>query len=146
DESGLADAGRAGDADDGGRDARPPGGRGLVGAAGDGRGDGGRVRRAVLDGGEEPGHGPAVARAGRGHGVADSHQAPLRMTASPWPPPPHRPAAPSRPGSSWRARVWTRRAPEAPIGWPRAIAPPSGLTRSRPVPSAAAEERTTAAN
>ena len=52
--------------------------------------------------------------------------------ASPWPPPPHRAATPSPPPrrrNSW-SRVRASRLPEAPIGWPRAMAPPLGLTTS----------------
>src|SRR5579859_704436 len=63
------------------------------------------------------------------------HAAPLgrRITsASPWPPPPHSAAAPTvRPRRlSSEASVSTRRAPDAPIGWPSATAPPLTLTRS----------------
>ena len=58
-----------------------------------------------------------------------------RRERSPWPPPPHRPAAPSppprRPSSSARCRAM--RAPDAPTGWPMAIAPPLTLTSSSPM-------------
>ena len=50
--------------------------------------------------------------------------------ASPWPPPPHRAATPTPPPRRRNScsRVRARRLPEAPIGWPRAMAPPLGLT------------------
>ncbi len=53
-------------------------------------------------------------------------------TASPWPTPMHSVATPQPPPrrrSSW-AQVASTRAPEAPSGWPIAIAPPSTFTRS----------------
>ena len=55
----------------------------------------------------------------------------------PWPTPMHIVAAPRAPAGiawSWWTSVAMRRAPEQPSGCPRAMAPPSGLTRvgSRP--------------
>ena len=50
----------------------------------------------------------------------------------PWPTPMHIVAAPRVPdgrAASWWTSVVRMRAPEQPSGWPRAIAPPSGLTR-----------------
>src|SRR5256885_8577316 len=62
----------------------------------------------------------------------DLFQSRLMISASPWPPPPHRAAAPTfapRRLSSC-ASVSTRRAPLAPIGCPSATAPPLTFTRS----------------
>ena len=60
------------------------------------------------------------------------HEMVRTINASPCPPPPHNAAAPV-----WSPRLFnscatvsTRRAPLAPIGWPRATAPPLTLTRS----------------
>ena len=78
--------------------------------------------RAAPDGG-------AAASATGGHGTRSS-------SASPWPPPPQSAAAPRPPPrrrSSW-ARCSTIRAPDMPIGWPIAIAPPLTLTLSGPTP------------
>ncbi|MCY1528410.1 hypothetical protein D9M68_635140 [compost metagenome] len=52
--------------------------------------------------------------------------------ARPWPTPTHMVARPNLPPdfSSWCSAVWIRRAPLAPSGWPRAMAPPLGLTLS----------------
>src|SRR5690625_1723802 len=67
--------------------------------------------------------------------------------ASPWPPPPHRAAtalvaAPE--AIMWAA--WTASlAPEAPIGWPREMPPPSGVIRAGSSPRRLAEPVTTAA-
>src|SRR6266850_1237653 len=54
-----------------------------------------------------------------------------RMMARPWPTPMHNDTAAYLPPDccSSRATVRARRAPEAPSGWPMAIAPPFGLTR-----------------
>src|SRR5256886_2648422 len=62
----------------------------------------------------------------------DLFQSRLMISASPWPPPPHKAAAPTfapRRLSSC-ASVSTRRAPLAPIGCPSATAPPLTFTRS----------------
>src|SRR5437762_2059047 len=69
-------------------------------------------------------------------------------SASPWPPPPQRAAAPVPPPlrfSSCRS-VSARRAPDMPIGWPRAMAPPFTFTMSASMPRSSIEARPTAAN
>src|SRR5262249_8780784 len=55
-----------------------------------------------------------------------------RITARPWPTPMQSDTAAYLPPDccSSRATVSARRAPEAPSGWPMAIAPPFGLTRA----------------
>ena len=70
------------------------------------------------------------------------------MRASPWPPPPQSAAAPTPPPRrlSSSARCRAMRAPDMPIGWPRAMAPPLTLTLSTSMPSSLAEARPTAAN
>ena len=57
-------------------------------------------------------------------------------SASPWPPPPHSAAAPRPPPRrrSSSARVRASRAPDMPIGWPSAIAPPLTLTIAGSMP------------
>ena len=70
------------------------------------------------------------------------------MIASPWPPPEQiaaQPRPPPRRRSSWTSAP-TIRAPEAPIGWPSAIAPPLTLTLSSSTPSIRTEFRATEAN
>src|SRR6202012_5764007 len=77
-------------------------------------------------------------------------------TASAWPRPPQIDAAPRPPPRcrSWRARVSTRRAPDAPGGWPIAPAPPltvwrrstASSTASSPWPSTRADVSGTHAN
>ena len=70
------------------------------------------------------------------------------MIASPWPPPEQiaaQPSPPPRRRSSWTSAP-TIRAPEAPIGWPRAIAPPLTLTLSSSMPSIRTEFSATEAN
>ena len=59
------------------------------------------------------------------------------IRASPWPPPPQSAAAPTPPPRrlSSSARCRTIRAPDMPIGWPSAIAPPLTLTLSGSMPS-----------
>src|SRR6476646_1713650 len=67
----------------------------------------------------------------------DSFHAETRKTrASPWPPPPHSPAAPMPPPRrpSSRIRCRAMRAPDAPAGWPMAMAPPLPLTLAGPTP------------
>ena len=70
-----------------------------------------------------------------------AHPVTLSSNASPWPPPPHNAAAPRPPPRrrSSSAKVSASRAPDAPIGWPSAIAPPLTLTRSHGTPSSRAE-------
>src|SRR3954462_9970656 len=99
-----------------------------------------QLRRGVLDEGDQSTDGACVAgpsaldepgdRGGRQAGTR-------RISASPCPPPPHNEAAPTPPprrrsSSSSGSAI---RAPDAPMGWPRAIAPPLTLTRSRSMPS-----------
>src|SRR4051794_12725271 len=69
-------------------------------------------------------------------------------TASPCPPPPHSVATPSPPPRrrSSNASVRTSRRPDAASGCPSATAPPLTFTRSRSIPSAAADASTTPAN
>src|SRR6478672_4219498 len=70
------------------------------------------------------------------------------MTASPWPPPEQiaaQPRPPPRRRSSWTSTP-RMRAPDAPIGWPRATAPPLTLTRSSSMPSIRIVFRVTEAN
>ena len=70
------------------------------------------------------------------------------MTASPWPPPEQIAATPRPPPRrrSSQISVVRMRAPEAPIGCPRAIAPPLTLTRSSSTPSIRIEFSATDAN
>src|SRR5665213_488777 len=83
------------------------------------------------------GHAVAVAytlldrRAQRQYACTHTHTRSINM-AMPWPTPMHMLAMPWRPWprSSWLISVVTKRAPLAPSGWPIAIAPPLGLTRS----------------
>src|SRR6266511_954580 len=95
--------------------------------AGEGAGRGHRARvtlaRAAHQRGYVPGAGP--------------HFAGTRSRrASPWPPPPQSAAAPSPPPRrlSSSARVSASLAPDMPIGWPSAIAPPLTLTLSALTP------------
>ena len=134
----LADPGRAGEPDDLGRagvrrERRPSTSR----SCGD----------VVLDQRDQPGHRarrrPPRARStqrpgptsrgtpGRGHPRRHARDA-AASSASPWPPPPHSAAAPMPPPRrcSSSARCSTIRAPDIPIGWPSAIAPPLTLTLS----------------
>src|SRR4051812_39692356 len=71
-----------------------------------------------------------------------------RSRASPWPPPPHRPAAPSPPPRrpSSRARCSATRAPEAPTGCPIEIAPPLTFTFSSEMSRSRIDCNATAAN
>jgi hypothetical protein len=92
---------------------------------------------AVFHGGDESSQRPRVAVGGATRERVDVlAQDTLSSNASPWPPPPHSAAAPSPPPRclSSRARVRARRAPEAPMGWPSAMAPPLGLTISDDTP------------
>src|SRR5688572_10818306 len=69
--------------------------------------------------------------------IVRSHTA-SNSVAMPWPTPMHIVAAPRVPGPrarSWWTSVVAIRAPEQPSGWPSAMAPPSGLTRSASTPS-----------
>src|ERR1700709_2384203 len=68
-------------------------------------------------------------------------------TASPWPPPEQMAAHPKPPPRRCRSctRAPVMREPEAPIGWPRAIAPPWTLTFSSSTPSMRTELRATEA-
>ena len=70
------------------------------------------------------------------------------MRASPWPPPPQSAAAPTPPPRrlSSSARCRAIRAPDMPIGCPRAMAPPLTLTLSASRPSSLVEASPTAAN
>src|SRR5690606_14930146 len=147
---GLADAGAPGEADD-------------VGVAGV-RGQRGhhlpQRRVVVLDEGDRPRNGTRRTRPGpldQGGDVylatphpggAQACAGTRTIRASPCPPPPHRAAAPVPPPRrlSSRARVRARRAPDIPIGWPSAMAPPLGLTRSGSRPSSLVDARPTAAN
>src|SRR5690606_12080266 len=89
----------------------------------------------------------AVAGGGGGRGRHRGH-ARSRIALMPWPTPMHIVAIPwraPRAASSW-ARVTTRRAPEAPSGWPSAIAPPLGLTVSGSSSSSATHGIAWAAN
>ena len=72
----------------------------------------------------------------------------VTRAASPWPPPPHRAAAPRPPPPrrSSSTRVITRRVPDMPMGWPRAMAPPLTLTTSSAMPRSAMDAADTAAN
>src|SRR5438067_1396208 len=63
----------------------------------------------------------------------DLFQSRLMISASPWPPPPHRAAAPTF-------------APRPPMGWPSATAPPLTFTRSSSSPSMRVELIATDAN
>ena len=144
----LADPGRAGEADDvGGAAVRRQGGHHLA-----------QRRVAVLDEGDQPGHGPRRACPGRldqgrdvdsacGQGQPFGSCGTRTIRASPWPPPPQSAAAPTPPPRrfSSSARCRTMRAPDMPIGWPRAMAPPLTLTLSRSRPRSLAEARPTAA-
>lgn len=70
------------------------------------------------------------------------------MSAAPWPPPPQMPAAPTEPeprAASRRARCPVMRVPEAPMGCPRAIAPPCVFTIAGSSPSCRVEWTATAA-
>ena len=69
------------------------------------------------------------------------------IRASPWPPPPQSAAAPVPPPRrrSSSARVRTSRAPDIPIGWPSAIAPPLTLTMSWLTPRSRMDWMATAA-
>ncbi len=70
------------------------------------------------------------------------------MVTLAWPPPSHMVSSPRRPpvrSSEWTSVV-SRRAPVAPRGWPRAIAPPQTLTRAGSAPVSRCQARTTEAN
>ena len=131
----LADAGRAGQADDlrvpGERRPAPPRPRAAAAS---------RSRPARSAGRPRAGQPPrARSTRSRDVDVAPSRAAArsggagtCRISASPWPPPPHSAAAPVPPPRrlSSSASVSASRAPDMPIGWPSAIAPPLTLTMS----------------
>src|SRR5262249_12341311 len=80
-----------------------------------------------------------------GHPFAAEQDHTSRSNASPWPPPEQIAARPRPPpfrrsSCTIVARI---RAPEAPIGWPSATAPPFTFTRSGSAPSIAVEFSTT---
>src|SRR4029079_15257125 len=66
--------------------------------------------------------------------IASPWAAPEQIAASTIPPPRRR---------NWCTSVPTRRAPEAPIGWPKATAPPCTLNLSASAPSRSMVESTT---
>ena len=121
------------------------------------RSAGGRPRRARSAARRRAGDPPWPTRPGRGRRRSARHAVQAgggqavagtrTMRASPWPPPPHRAAAPTPPPRrcSSSARCRAMRAPDMPIGWPRAMAPPLTLTLSTSMPSSLAEARPTAA-
>src|SRR5207302_2781819 len=75
---------------------------------------------------------------GEGDGLRLGHQSISTLRATALPPPRHRVASPVVCCLSLRAykSVVRTRAPEAPIGWPRAMAPPFTLTRAQSHPRA----------
>ena len=110
------------------REAEPLGGLRELDGAGEARasrlawGDRGEVQHRET-------HPPSLSRADAGRRSIRSQRSSdaSSTTAEPWPPPPQMPLAPTEPRPSCcsrRARWPTMRAPEAPIGWPSAIAPP----------------------
>src|SRR5262249_24723975 len=86
---------------------------------------------------------------GRRRHLREAHAATRSVALAPDPPPPRqrvaRPYRPSRRASSWTS-VATIRAPDAPIGCPRAIAPPLTLTLSHSNPSSRPSAKVWAAN
>src|SRR5690606_11532590 len=85
---------------------------------------------------------------GIGHACHVRPQQRSKMPAAPMPVPTHMVTMPYR--RSWRRRAWMavaeRIAPVAPSGWPRAMAPPMGLTTASSRPRSRITARAWAAN
>src|SRR5207249_1332955 len=90
--------------------------------------------------GERAAGGESARQQGQGGGLRLVHQSISTLRATALPPPRHRVASPVVCCLSLRAyrSVVRTRAPEAPIGWPSAMAPPFTLTRAQSHPSARA--------